>query len=114
VSYTAHAVSSVPFFLGAKFDGRTDLGNGMVWKPFVHAAWVHEFEPTRDITATLINVPIPAFTIEGARAASDAGRVELGSRLVLNRWSELSARVTGEFSSLGQSYSGMGSLRMNW
>jgi hypothetical protein len=58
--------------------------------------------------------PLPAFTIEGARAASDAARLDLGSRLALNRWWELSGRVAGEFSGIGQSYSGIGSLRANW
>lgn len=48
------------------------------------------------------------------QAASDAARVELGSRLVLNSWSELSARFTGEFSNVGQSYAGTGSLRITW
>ncbi len=114
LSYAAHAVSSLPVFLGAKFDGRFDFGDGVLWSPFVHAAWVHEFEPSRAITATLSTVTVPAFTIEGARAASDAARVDLGSRLVLNRAWELSARVTGEFSGLGQSYAGMGALRANW
>jgi outer membrane autotransporter protein len=86
----------------------------VLWSPFVHAAWVHEFEPSRDITATLSTVAMPAFTIEGARAASDAARVDLGSRLVLNRAWELSARVTGEFSGIGQSYAGMGAVRVSW
>jgi hypothetical protein len=40
--------------------------------------------------------------------------MELGSRLTLNRWWELSARATGEFSRAGQSYTGMGSLRASW
>jgi uncharacterized protein with beta-barrel porin domain len=114
LSYAAHSVSSLPVSLGAKFDGRVDFGNGVLWSPFVHAAWVHEFEPSRDITATLGTVTVPAFTIEGARAASDAARVDLGSRLVLNRGWELSARVTSEFSRLGQSYAGMGALRVSW
>jgi uncharacterized protein with beta-barrel porin domain len=114
LSYAAHSASSLPVSLGAKFDGRVDFGNGVLWSPFVHAAWVHEFEPSRDITATLSAVTVPAFTIEGARAASDAARVDLGSRLVLNRGWELSARVTSEFSRLGQSYAGMGALRVSW
>jgi uncharacterized protein with beta-barrel porin domain len=114
LSYAAHSVSSLPVSLGAKFDGRVDFGNGVLWSPFVHAAWVHEFEPSRGITATLSAVTVPAFTIEGARAASDAARVDLGSRLVLNRGWELSARVTSEFSRLGQSYAGMGALRVSW
>jgi outer membrane autotransporter protein len=114
LNYAAHAASSVPVFLGAKFDSRADFGNGMIWTPFVNAAWVHEFEPSREITASLNSVSVPAFTIEGARAASDAARLDLGSRLALNRWWELSARVTGEFSRQGQTYAGLGSLRANW
>ncbi|MEK9285059.1 autotransporter domain-containing protein [Bradyrhizobium sp. ISRA442] len=114
LSYAARSVSSLPLFLGSKFDARFDLGNGMMWMPFASLAWVHEFSPTRDVTATLVSMPVPAFTVEGARAASDAGRVELGSRLVLNRWSELSARFTGEFSNVGQIYAGTGSLRISW
>ncbi|OAF02698.1 hypothetical protein AYJ54_25835 [Bradyrhizobium centrolobii] len=92
----------------------TFLGNGMTWMPFASLAWVHEFSPSRDVTATLVSMPVPAFIAEGARAASDAGRVELGSRLALNRWSELSARFSGEFSNAGQSYAGTGSLRISW
>lgn len=114
LNYAAHAVSSLPAFLGAKFDSRIGLENGMIWAPFVHVAWVHEFEPSRNITASLTGVSSPAFTVEGARAASDAARVDLGSRFVLNSWSELSARVTGEFSSLGQSYAGTGALKVSW
>jgi len=114
LSYASKTVSSLPTFLGAKFDGRVDFGNGMVWSPFVHAAWVHEFEPSRTITASLVTVPVAAFTVAGASAASDSARVDLGSRLALNRAWELSGRVTGEFSNLGQSYSGIGSLRASW
>jgi outer membrane autotransporter protein len=114
LSYAAHTASSLPVFLGVKFDGRADLGNGMSWTPFLHAAWLHEFEPSRTITASLTSLPLPAFTIAGVSAASDAARLDLGSRLALNRWWELSGRVTGEFSSLGQSYSGIGSVRARW
>ena len=68
----------------------------------------------RQTVPNLVTVPVPAFTIAGASAASDSARVDLGSRLALNRFWELSGRVTGEFSNLGQSYSGMGSLRASW
>jgi len=114
LSYAAREVNSLPASLGVKFDGRLALGNGMIWTPFVHASWVHEFEPSRVITATLTGMPVPAFAIAGASAASDTGRLDVGSRLALNRWWEVSARVTGEFSNLGQSYSGMGSVRASW
>lgn len=114
LSYAARSVSSLPLFLGSKFDARYDLGGGMMWMPSANLAWVHEFSPTRSVTAALVSLPVPAFTVEGARAASDAARVELGSRLVLNSWSELSARFTGEFSNVGQSYAGTGSLRITW
>ena len=114
LSYAAQTVTSLPAFVGVKFDGRASLENGMLWTPFVHAAWVHEFEPSRTITVSMNTVPIPAFAIAGASAASDAARVDLGSRLALDRRWELSARVTGEFSNLGQTYSGMGAVRASW
>jgi outer membrane autotransporter protein len=114
LNYAAKGVSSLPTFLGTKFDARFDVGNGMVWMPFVHAAWVHEFDPARNVTASLTSLSLPSFTVEGARVAADAGRVELGLRLALNRWWELSARATGEFSRTGQTYTGMGSLRVSW
>ncbi|MBR0712568.1 autotransporter domain-containing protein [Bradyrhizobium liaoningense] len=114
LSYAAQTVTSLPASLGVKFDGRVEFGNGMVWSPFVHAAWVHEFEPSRTITASLVTVPVLSFTIAGASAASDSARLDLGSRLALNRFWELSGRVTGEFSTLGQSYSGMGALKASW
>jgi uncharacterized protein with beta-barrel porin domain len=114
LSYAARNVSSLPLFLGSKFDARYDLGGNMMWMPFANVAWVHEFSPTRSVTAALVSLPVAGFTVEGARAASDAGRVELGSRLILNAWSELSARFTGEFSNVGQSYAGTASLRISW
>ncbi|QWG15257.1 autotransporter domain-containing protein [Bradyrhizobium sediminis] len=114
LSYAARAVNSLPAFLGVKFDGHTALGNGMIWTPFVHAAWVHEFKPSRTITASLTGLPVPAFTVAGASAASDAARLDLGSRLAITRGWEVSARVSGEFSNLGQSYSGMGALKASW
>lgn len=114
LSYAAREVNSLPASLGVKFDGRLVLGNGMIWTPFVHGSWVHEFEPSRVVTAALTGLPVPAFTIAGASAASDTARLDLGSRLALNRWWEVSARFTGEFSNVGQSYSGMGAVRASW
>jgi outer membrane autotransporter protein len=114
LSYRAIAVTSLPSFVGAEFNGRFDFGNGMTWAPFVRTAWVHEFRPTRAISASLVTIPSQSFVVEGARAASDAVKVDLGSRLVLNHWSELSTRVTGEFSNRGQSYAGSGALKVSW
>ncbi|MCP3473911.1 hypothetical protein NLM33_26700 [Bradyrhizobium sp. CCGUVB1N3] len=45
---------------------------------------------------------------------SDAARLDLGSRLALNRTWEVSARASGGFSNLGQSYSGMGAPKASW
>ena len=42
LGYAAHNVSSLPVFLGTRFDGRFVAGNGMIWTPFANVAWVHE------------------------------------------------------------------------
>jgi outer membrane autotransporter protein len=75
---------------------------------------VHEFEPTRDITAALSLLPAGTFTVDGARAARDAARIEAGSNLYVTKSVSLFGNFTGEFSKHGSSYTGNGGLRVAW
>jgi uncharacterized protein with beta-barrel porin domain len=114
LSFQAHAVSSLPTFLGAQVETRYVFGNGAIWAPFGRASWVHEFEPTRDVTASLTLLPVGTFTAEGARAASDAARIEAGSNLIVTKGVSWFGTFIGEFSNRGSSYSGNGGLRVTW
>jgi uncharacterized protein with beta-barrel porin domain len=114
LSYTPVDVTSLPAFLGAQFDARMAFDNGVVWSPFVRAAWVHEFEPARGITASFLSVPGASFAVDGPRSASDAVKLDLGSRLMLNHRAALTATFTGEFSDRTRSYAGRAGLRMEF
>jgi outer membrane autotransporter protein len=114
LSYQPITVTSVPTSLGAQIDSRIALGNGMMWSPYLRAAWVHEFNPARSINATFNTIPAASFVVDGARAASDTAKIDIGTRLVLNANAALFASFNGEFSVQGQTYAGTGGLRVNW
>jgi subtilase-type serine protease len=114
LAYQPQTVTSLPAFLGLQFDTRLSLSNGTVWSPFARVAWVHEFRPDRSTTSSFVSLPGTLFAVDGARAWSDALKVNAGSRVALNRYASLFASFDGEFSNSGHSYGGRGGLRFSW
>jgi uncharacterized protein with beta-barrel porin domain len=114
LTYQPVTVWSLPTFVGAQFDTRVVFANGAVWSPYARVSWVHEFNPTRQVSAFISALPAATFTVDGARAASDSAKIDLGSRLVVSRNVAFTANVSGELSDRGQTYSGTGSLRVSW
>ena len=114
LTYGSRATPSLPSFLGAQFDTRVALANGTVWSPYVRLSWVHEFEPTRDITASFLSVPSASFTVDGPRAASDALRISVGSKLAIASNASLFASFDGEFSDRGSMVAGKGGAKIVW
>jgi outer membrane autotransporter protein len=114
LSYQPLAVWSLPTFLGTQLDTRVAVDDGIVWQPYARASWVHEFNPTRQINAFFNVLPGAGFTVDGARAASDSAKLDLGSRLALNRYASVVLNFNGEFSEQGSSYAGTGAFRVNW
>ncbi len=114
LTYGSHTASSLPTFLGAQIDSRFAFANGMLWSPYGRASWMHEFDPTRDITASLITVPGASFTVDGPSAARNAVRLSLGSKLDMSRSAALFASLDSEFSNRSQNYAGKGGLQISW
>lgn len=112
LNYAARETTSLPTFVGAQLDGRYTLGEGVV-RPFLRAAWVHEFMPERRIAATFVSVPTPAFTVDGARPARDAARIGAGAT-----WSfgahEIFARIDSEVSGGSTMLAGTAGARVTW
>jgi outer membrane autotransporter protein len=114
LTHPSQTTTSLPTFVGVQFDTRLALANGTVWSPFVRAAWVHEFNPDRSIAGSFVSVPGTLFSVDGARAWSDALKINAGSRLALNQYASLFASFDGEFSNGGDSYAGRGGVRFSW
>jgi outer membrane autotransporter protein len=107
-------VASVPTFVGAQFDSRFYFPGGMMVSPYARLSWVHEFNPTRQVTASFIALPGTLFTVDGPRAAHDAARVEVGSKVAITRNVKAFASFDGEFSNRAQAYAGKGGVIVAW
>ncbi len=113
LSYQAQSTTSLPSFLGAQIDGRTEIDSHAA-SAWLRLAWVHEFMTARPVTAGFSGLPGSQFTVDGATAASDAARIDLGARYALNAQMALFANATAELSNRGQSVGGTVGLKWVW
>jgi outer membrane autotransporter protein len=114
LSYASRTASSLPTFLGVQVDGRLTLPYEMTMSPYARLSWVHELSPTRQIAPSFIALPGTSFTVDGPRAARDAARIEVGSRLAVNRNVKAFVSFDGEFSHRSQAYAGKGGFSGAW
>ncbi len=113
LSYQAQGTTSLPTFLGAQLDGET-MVNARPLKGWIRAAWVHEFLPDRGITAGFTVLPGSTFSVDGARAASNAARLDLGVKYAVGSQTSLFANSNVELSDRGQSVGATVGLRIMW
>lgn len=107
------SIGSVPGTIGLRYRGNVGLG-GLLFRPLVEAAWVHEFAPQRNVTAQFATLPDSTFIVEGAGPSRDAARVKAGGELALNERMALFASFNGEFSGVERLYAGSGGIRLVW
>ena len=113
LNYQSQATTSLPTFLGAQLDAETML-NSRPFKAWIRAAWVHEFLADRSVTAGFTVLPGSTFTVDGARAASNAARLDLGVKYAVGSQISLFANGNVELSDRGQSLAGTAGLRIVW
>jgi autotransporter-associated beta strand protein len=113
LSYQPQATTSLPTFLGAQLDGKTEI-NARPLTGWLRAAWVHEFLTDRSVTAGFTVLPGSSFTVDGARAASDAARVDFGVKYAVGSQTSLFANGNVELSNRGQAIAGTVGLRIAW
>lgn len=107
------STASVPGTIGLRYRGNVGLG-GLLFRPLVEVAWVHEFAPQRTLTAQIATLSDSTFTVEGAGPPRDAARIKAGGELALSERMALFASFNGEFSGIEQLYSGSGGIRLIW
>jgi len=112
LTFAARTTTSLPTFVGMQVDTRTVFSNGSILTPYARASWVHEFEPNRQVNAAFVNIPAAAFTVDGARVASDAARVDAGVKYALDPMRSLFTNVSGEWSNVGHSVSATAGFKL--
>lgn len=113
LNYRAQSTPSLQTFLGAQLDAWTEL-DGKPIKAWLRAAWVHEFLPERSVAAGFALLPDSSFTVDGARAASNAARLDFGVNVAVSRRASLFANGGAEFSNRAQAIGGTAGLRFVW
>jgi autotransporter-associated beta strand protein len=113
LNYQPQGTTSLPSFLGAQLDGQTEL-DGKPLKGWVRAAWVHEFLTSRSVTAGFTVLPGSNFTVDGARAASNAARFDFGVNYAVGSQTSLFANGNVELSDRGQSIAGTAGFKFTW
>jgi len=111
LNYQAQNTTSLPIFLGAQFDAGTELG-GRPFSAWLRAAWVHEFSTSRAVNAGFAVLPGTSFAVDGAQAASNAARFDLGVKYDVGSQTSLFLNGSTELSWRGQSLAGTAGVRI--
>ena len=111
LNVSGQSTADAPGFVGLRFQSVSALGNGMVFKPVLQAAYVHEFAPYRTQFASIASLPGATFLVDGARPSRNAAQVKAGGELLIGPRTAIFANFDGEFAGTDQFYAGKGGVR---
>ena len=78
------------------------------------AAWAHDYNPDRSVTALFQALPGATFVVNGARSDPDAALVSAGAEVKWLNGFSLAGTFEGEFSGNTTSYAGKGVAKYSW
>jgi uncharacterized protein with beta-barrel porin domain len=113
LSYGAKSVTASRSELGLRSDKSFAVQNG-IFTLRGRAAWAHDFNPDRNISATFQTLPGASFVVNGAAQAHDAALVTGSAEMKWLNGFSLAATFEGEFSDVTRSYAGKGVARYAW
>jgi uncharacterized protein with beta-barrel porin domain len=113
LNYAAKDVTASRTELGVRTDKSFAVPNGVLILRG-RAAWAHDFNTDRNVTALFQTLPGAAFVVNGAAQAHDSALVTAAAEMKwLNGWSA-AAIFEGQFSNVTNSYAGKGVVRYAW
>lgn len=78
------------------------------------AAWAHDYNPDRSVTALFQSLPGTSFVVNGARGNPDAALLSAGAEVKWLNGFSLAGTFEGEFSGNTTSYAGKGVAKYSW
>jgi uncharacterized protein with beta-barrel porin domain len=113
LNYAAKDVTASRTELGVRIDKSFAMSNGILTLRG-RAAWAHDFNTDRNVTALFQTLPGAAFVVNGAAQAHDSVLTTAAAEMKwLNGWSA-AATFEGQFSNVTNSYAGKGVVRYAW
>ena len=111
--YADQTVSTTRTELGARFDKRYTIGQGILTL-YTRAAWAHDFNNTPSANASFQLLPASNFVVYAGKPDPDSALVAAGAEYKLaDGWSVL-AKFNGEFSETTALYAGSGMIKKVW
>ena len=114
LNFSGKTATSVPTSLGLQLDRTAILENGWSVAPYFRAAWLHEWNTTRSISADLLAAPGGFFGVAGSPASRNAARLTGSVKLAQAERFALFADVTADLSGRGQAVAGNISVKLSW
>lgn len=113
LSYGSQDTTASRSELGFRTDKSFLISNGvMILRG--RAAWTHDYDPNRTLTATFQTLPLVSFLVNGASQAAESALVTASAEMNwLNGWSA-GVSFASEFSNVTRSYAGKGVVRYSW
>ncbi len=113
LNYAAKDVTAARSELGVRTDKSFAVSSGILTLRG-RAAWAHDFNTDRNVTALFQTLPGAAFVVNGAAQAHDSALVTAAAEMKwLSGWSA-TAIFEGQFSNVTNSYAGKGVVRYAW
>lgn len=110
LDYQGQDVTSFPLSLGVALNAEVALANGWVVNPLVRVAWIHEFNTTRQLDASLQLLPDESFTVYGASVPKDMAKVTLGLSARSKDGVTAFLGISGDFSGQGNAFTARAGL----
>ena len=113
LTYGAKDVTASRSELGLRSDRSFAMQDG-IFTLRGRAAWAHNFNTDRSISATFQTLPGASFVVNGAMQSHDAALATASAEMKWLNGFSLAATFEGEFSDVTKSYAGKGVARYSW
>ncbi|KJC34234.1 autotransporter [Bradyrhizobium sp. LTSP849] len=113
LNYAAQSVTDTRSELGLRTDKSYAMQNGVLTLRG-RAAWAHDYDPNRAVTAMFQTLPGTSFVVNGAKVDADSALVGASAEMKWLSGFSIAGTFDGEFSGNVTSYSGKGVFKYSW
>ena len=113
LTYAGKTVTATRTELGLRGDKSWAMAEGLLTIRG-RAAWAHDYNSDRNISAAFQSLPGSTFIVNGAQPARNAALTSASAEMNFNGGWSVAATFDGEFSDVSRSYAGKGVVRYAW
>ncbi|AWM02445.1 autotransporter outer membrane beta-barrel domain-containing protein [Bradyrhizobium amphicarpaeae] len=113
LNYASQSLTDTRSELGLRTDKSYAMQNGVLTLRG-RAAWAHDYNPGRAVTALFQTLPGTSFVVNGARVDADSALVGASAEMKWLSGFSIAGTFDGEFSGNVTSYSGKGVFKYSW